>query len=76
MTGAEPAPAGAEGEWTSLDREEFSAGLACVGSPILVHGKAVAAVAAMGRSLDGILPHTEVVQHTAEVISHVLSRGV
>jgi DNA-binding IclR family transcriptional regulator len=60
----------------ALDREEFSAGLACVGSPILVHGKAVAAVAAMGRSLDGILPHTEVVQHTAEVISHVLSRGV
>jgi hypothetical protein len=29
----------------------------------------------MGRTLDGILAHTEIVQHTAEVISHVLSRG-
>ena len=60
----------------ALDREEFSAGNACVGSPILLHGRPVAAVAVISRSLEPLLTHTEVVQHTAEVISHVLSRGV
>ncbi len=59
----------------AVDREEYSAGTACVGSAILIHGRPVAAVAVIGRTLDPLLTHTEIVQHTAEVISHVLSRG-
>ena len=59
----------------AVDREEHAAGTACVGAPILLHGRPVAAVAVIGRSLDPLLPHTEIVQHTAEVISHILSRG-
>jgi DNA-binding IclR family transcriptional regulator len=60
----------------ALEREEFSLGLACIGAPIILHGKPVAAVAIMGRSLEPLLSHAENVQHTAEVISHVLSRGI
>jgi len=60
----------------ALEREEFSLGLACVGAPIILHGKPVAAVAIMGRSLEPLLSHADNVQHTAEVISHVLSRGI
>jgi DNA-binding IclR family transcriptional regulator len=59
----------------ALDREEYMAGTACVAAPILLHGRPVAAVAVVGRVLDPLLPHTEIVQHTAEVISHILSRG-
>jgi IclR family KDG regulon transcriptional repressor len=59
----------------AVDREEYSAGASCVGSAILIHGRPVAAVAVVGRTLDPLLAHTDIVQHTAEVISHVLSRG-
>lgn len=59
----------------AVDREENSTGTACVGSPILLHGRPVAAVSVIGRSLDPLLAHNQIVQHTAEVISHVLSRG-
>jgi len=60
----------------ALEREEFSLGLACIGAAIMLHGKPVAAVAIMGRSLEPLLSHADSVQHSAEVISHVLSRGV
>jgi DNA-binding IclR family transcriptional regulator len=59
----------------AVDREEHSIGLACVGSPVLIHGRPVAAVAVTGRSFEPLLTHSGIVQHTAEVISHVLSRG-
>jgi IclR family KDG regulon transcriptional repressor len=59
----------------AVDRGEFSPGSACVGAPIFMNGRPVASVAVMGRTLEGLLAHTEIVQHTAEVISHVLSRG-
>jgi DNA-binding IclR family transcriptional regulator len=59
----------------ALDREEHTGGTACLGAPILLRGRPVASVAVLSRSLDPLLPHTELVRHTAEVISHVLSRG-
>lgn len=60
----------------ALDREEHTGGTACLGAPILLRGKAAASVSVVGRSLDPLLQHAELVRHTAEVISHVLSRGV
>jgi DNA-binding IclR family transcriptional regulator len=59
----------------AVDREEYTAGTACVAAPILLHGRPVAAVAVVGRTLETLLQHTQIVQHTAEVISHILSRG-
>jgi DNA-binding IclR family transcriptional regulator len=59
----------------ALDREEHAAGTACLAAPILIHGRPVAAVAVVGRTIEPLLQHAEIVQHTAEVISHVLSRG-
>lgn len=59
----------------ALDRGENDPAISCVGSAILVRGKPVAGIAAFGRSLEPLLPHTSEVQHTAEVISHLLSRG-
>jgi DNA-binding IclR family transcriptional regulator len=59
----------------ALDREEHMVGTACIGAPILLQGRPVAAVALVGRTLDPLLQHSEMVQHTAEVISHILSRG-
>lgn len=59
----------------SLDRGEENPGMFCIGSAILVRGRPLAAIAVIGRTLEGVLPHREAVQHTAEVISHVLSRG-
>ena len=59
----------------AVDREEHTIGTACVGAPILLHGRPVGAIAVVGRSLDPLLAHADIVQHTAEVISHILSRG-
>ena len=59
----------------AADNEEHARGVSCVGAPILIHGAAIAALAVVGRTLEPLLAHTEAVQHTAEVISHVLSRG-
>ena len=59
----------------AVDRQEFAPGSASVGAPILVHGRPVAGVAVEGRLLDPLLAHAPTVQHTAEVISHVLGRG-
>jgi hypothetical protein len=38
-------------------------------------GLTVAAIGLAGRSLEPLLKQQEMVMHTAEVISHVLSRG-
>jgi IclR family acetate operon transcriptional repressor len=59
----------------AVDREEHMAGTACVAAPIFLQGRPVAAAAVVGRLLDPLLQHTEAVKHTAEVISHILSRG-
>jgi DNA-binding IclR family transcriptional regulator len=59
----------------ATDNEEHTPNLFCVGSPILVHGRPVAAIAIVGRGMEPLLAHTDTVRHTAEVISHVLSRG-
>jgi DNA-binding IclR family transcriptional regulator len=59
----------------AIDREERAVGVFCIASAILVHGRPVAAIGLTGRALDPLAKHTELVQHTAEVISHVLSRG-
>ena len=60
----------------AVDNEEHAPKLFCVGSPILVHGRPVAAIAVIGRAMEQVLTHTDTVRHTAEVISHVMSRGV
>jgi DNA-binding IclR family transcriptional regulator len=59
----------------ATDNEEHAPNLFCVGSPILVHGRPVAAIAIIGRGMEPLLAHTDTVRHSAEVISHVLSRG-
>lgn len=59
----------------AVDRGENNAASFCVGSAIIVGGRPVAAIAVTGRSLEPLLPHKDLVKHTAEVISHVLSRG-
>jgi len=59
----------------ATDNEEHTPGMCCIGAPILVQGSPVAALAVVGRSLESLLAYTDPIQHTAEVISHVLSRG-
>lgn len=59
----------------SVDNEEHAPGTVCVGAPILIQGVPVAALAVVGRALEPLLLHKDAVQHTAEVIAHVLSRG-
>jgi DNA-binding IclR family transcriptional regulator len=59
----------------AIDRAERAVGIYCIASAILVHGRPVAAIGLTGRALDPLMKHTNLVQHTAEVISHVLSRG-
>ncbi len=60
----------------AIDRGENSSGNCCVAAPIFAHDAPVAAIAVIGRALEPLLPHKEQVQHAAEVISHILSRGV
>ncbi len=59
----------------AVDRGENAVGMCCVAAPLLVHDRPVAAIAVIGRALEPLLPHKEEVQHTAEVIGHVLGRG-
>jgi DNA-binding IclR family transcriptional regulator len=47
----------------------------CLASPIAVRSEVVGAIGATGRSKEALKPHIQTVQHTAEVISHILSRG-
>ena len=59
----------------ALDREEHIPGLFCVASAILLDGAPIGAIGVTGRALDPLVEHVGTIQHTAEVISHVLSRG-
>ena len=47
----------------------------CLAAPIIVHDAPVAAIAVTGRALEPLMPYKDDVQHTAEVIGHVLGRG-
>jgi DNA-binding IclR family transcriptional regulator len=58
------------------DREEHIPGLFCVASAIVLDGRPIGAIGVTGRALEPLLDRVDLVQHTAEVISHVLSRGV
>jgi DNA-binding IclR family transcriptional regulator len=60
----------------ALDREEHIPGLFCIASTILLDGAPIGAIGVTGRALAPIQEHVGRIQHTAEVISHVLSRGV
>ena len=62
----------------AVDNEEGEKGLLCVGAPILVDGKAVAAVSLSGpyiRMKDHFDEKTAEVKHTAECISVAINRG-
>jgi IclR family acetate operon transcriptional repressor len=59
----------------AIDREEHAVGVFCIASAIIVDGRPVAAIGLSARALAPLLKQKELVQHTAEVISHVLSRG-
>lgn len=60
----------------ALDREEHISGLFCVASTILLDGAPIGAIGVTGRALAPLQEQVGRIQHTAEVISHVLSRGV
>jgi len=60
----------------ALDREEHIAGLFCIASAIMADGVPVGAIGVTGRSLQPLMDRVGTIQHTAEVISHVLSRGL
>jgi IclR family acetate operon transcriptional repressor len=60
----------------AIDREEHIPGLFCVASAILLDGAPIGAIGVTGRALEPLTQQVETIQHTAEVISHVLSRGV
>jgi DNA-binding IclR family transcriptional regulator len=62
-------------EGVAFDHEEHAVGVYCIASPIIVDGRPVAAIGLAARTLAPLMKHKELVQHTAEVISHVLSRG-
>jgi DNA-binding IclR family transcriptional regulator len=59
----------------AVDNEEHAIGVCCMAAAIIVDGKAVAAIGLSSRTLEQLMRHKDPVQHTAEVISHVLSRG-
>lgn len=59
----------------AVDREEHTPGVYCIASAILVDGRPVGAIGVTGRTPESLRQHADIVQHTAEVISHVLSRG-
>jgi DNA-binding IclR family transcriptional regulator len=62
-------------EGFSVDREERQIGYFCLASAILIEGRPLAAIAVSGRTLEAVVIHKDSVQHAAELISHVLSRG-
>lgn len=59
----------------AVDKEEHTVGLFCLASPILVDGRPLGAVGVTGRSHEALMGNVGTVQHTAEVISHILNRG-
>jgi DNA-binding IclR family transcriptional regulator len=59
----------------AVDNEEYMAGVFCIAAPILVDGGPAGAIGITGRSLETLMEHLDAIRHTAEVISHVLSRG-
>ena len=59
----------------AFDCEEHNAGVYCLASPIAVRSEVVGAIGVTRRSKEALKPHIQTVQHTAEVISHILSRG-
>lgn len=59
----------------AVDREERMVGMCCLASAILVGGRPVAAIGLSARTLEPLMRHKDMVVHTAEVLSHVLSRG-
>jgi DNA-binding IclR family transcriptional regulator len=60
----------------ALDREEHIPGFFCIASPIFLDGAPIGAIGVTARALPPLQEHVGRIQHTAEVISHVLSRGV
>ena len=54
---------------------EHNVGIYCLASPIAVRSEVVGAIGVAGRSKEALKPHIQTVQHTAQVISHILSRG-
>lgn len=62
-------------EGIAVDCEEHALGAFCVAAAILVGGRPVAAIGLSGRTPEPVMKQKELVQHTAEIISHVLSRG-
>jgi DNA-binding IclR family transcriptional regulator len=62
-------------EGFAVDRGEYEPCRHCVGAPVLVHDRPVAAIAVIGRMLEPLLSHKDEVKYAAEVIAHVLGRG-
>lgn len=60
----------------AVDSAEHMPGTYCIASAIIVDGRPVAAIGVTGRALEPLMEHVEAIRHTAEVISHVLSRGL
>lgn len=60
----------------ALDEESHLPGVYCVAAPIVVDGVPLAAIGVTGRSPEPLSAHADIVRHSAEVISHVLSRDV
>jgi len=59
----------------AVDREELMAGTVCLASAVLVSGRPVGALGLSGRSLESLLSHSRLVQHTAEVVAYMLGRS-
>lgn len=63
------------GRGYAVDCAEHMGGTYCIASAIVVDGRPVAAIGVTGRALEPLEEHVDTIRHTAEVISHVLSRG-
>ncbi len=59
----------------AIDRGENNPSTFCIGAAILVRDKPLGAIAVAGRALEPLRAHKGLVQHTAEVVSHILGRG-
>lgn len=59
----------------AVDREEHIPGHFCIASTIFLDGAPIGAIGVTTRALDPLIARVDLVQHAAEVISHVLSRG-